>query len=277
MAVELTTNRQRINYSEWNATGQGYWLYTLQYVYYEKLSHAVARVHVEQVVGSVSGRGWEGTNNHYRSRTGDWTMDSGYNSFGTIPANTEMTLWSGYYDISNSNVMTLVCYADTYGGQYNTQPQTDIYVPASAFPVAPETPSCFVEGVGDDYMIVTFGAREMGNPPYGTLTLYGDTSNPPTTIIESTPTSTDEQVVVTMTVSSLYPETTYYFKSVADNGVLSSSSAVVSATTSPGTKLYGSVNGETKQITNLYGSVNGETKRITKLYGSVNGETKRIL
>lgn len=34
-------------------------------------------------------------------------------------------------------------------------------------------------------------------------------------------------------------------------------------------KLYGSVNGQAKQITKLYGSVNGVAKKITKLYGSV--------
>lgn len=34
-------------------------------------------------------------------------------------------------------------------------------------------------------------------------------------------------------------------------------------------KLYGSVNGETKQIKKLYGSVNGQAKEIKKLYGPV--------
>lgn len=43
-----------------------------------------------------------------------------------------------------------------------------------------------------------------------------------------------------------------------------------------GRKLYGSVNGQTKQIRKLYGSVNGQTKLIRKLYGSVNGQTKLI-
>lgn len=41
-------------------------------------------------------------------------------------------------------------------------------------------------------------------------------------------------------------------------------------------KLYGSVNGQTKEIKKLYGSVNGQTKEIKKLYGSVSGRTKRI-
>jgi len=41
-------------------------------------------------------------------------------------------------------------------------------------------------------------------------------------------------------------------------------------------KLYGSVNGQTKQIRKLYGSVNGVTKEIVKLYGSAGGVTKLI-
>lgn len=41
-------------------------------------------------------------------------------------------------------------------------------------------------------------------------------------------------------------------------------------------KLYGSVNGRSKEIKTLYGSVNGQSKEITKLYGSVNGVSKLI-
>lgn len=41
-------------------------------------------------------------------------------------------------------------------------------------------------------------------------------------------------------------------------------------------KLYGSVNGQTKQVVKLYGSVNGVTKEIKKLYGSSGGVTRLI-
>ena len=275
MAVELTTNSQRINYSEWNATGQGYWLYTAQYVYYEMLNSTTARVHVTQVVGSVSGQGWEGTNNHYRSRTSDWSrMDSGYKSFGTISANTEMTLWSGYYDITSSEVVTLVCYADAYGGTYSTEPMTDVFVPASAFAVAPATPTVSVDSVSSDSVSLTYGTTSFGNPPTGTVTLFGGTSSSPTTTID-TYNSTGNK---TFTFSILNPATTYYFRAVASNGTLSSNySTEVSATTLQAMKLYGSVNNKTKQIQKLYGSVNGKTKRIDKLYCSVGGVTKRIL
>lgn len=48
---------------------------------------------------------------------------------------------------------------------------------------------------------------------------------------------------------------------------------IVPATT---VKLYGSVNGQSKEIKTLYGSVNGQSKKIVKLYGSVNGRSKLI-
>lgn len=41
-------------------------------------------------------------------------------------------------------------------------------------------------------------------------------------------------------------------------------------------KLYGSVNGQAKEIRKLYGSVNNQAVRIRKLYGSVNGRSKLI-
>lgn len=41
-------------------------------------------------------------------------------------------------------------------------------------------------------------------------------------------------------------------------------------------KLYGSVNGQTKEVKKLYGSVNGRGKVLQKLYASVGGQTKLI-
>lgn len=40
--------------------------------------------------------------------------------------------------------------------------------------------------------------------------------------------------------------------------------------------LYGSVNGQAKEIQHLYGSVNGRAVKIVKLYASVNGAAKKI-
>lgn len=42
-------------------------------------------------------------------------------------------------------------------------------------------------------------------------------------------------------------------------------------------RVYGSVNGQSKLLYKMYGSVNGEAKQIVKLYASVNGEAKAIL
>ena len=42
-------------------------------------------------------------------------------------------------------------------------------------------------------------------------------------------------------------------------------------------RVYGSVEGESKLLYKLYGSVGGESKEIIKLYGSVDGEAKAIL
>lgn len=42
-------------------------------------------------------------------------------------------------------------------------------------------------------------------------------------------------------------------------------------------RVYASVNGQSKLAVKLYGSVNGQSKEIVKLYGSVNGEAKAIL
>ena len=41
-------------------------------------------------------------------------------------------------------------------------------------------------------------------------------------------------------------------------------------------RLYGSANGQAKEIKTLYGSVGAKTKKIKKLYASVNGQTKLI-
>lgn len=49
----------------------------------------------------------------------------------------------------------------------------------------------------------------------------------------------------------------------------------VSNTNSP-VHLYGSVNGQAKEVKHVYGSVNGQRKKITKLYASVGGVAKRI-
>lgn len=73
-----------------------------------------------------------------------------------------------------------------------------------------------------------------------------------------------------VTISGLSSGTQYVIQCDGYPGTAETFSTLQSA------KLYGSVNGQTKEIKKLYGSINGQTKEITKLYGSVNGLTKRI-
>lgn len=108
----------------------------------------------------------------------------------------------------------------------------------------------------------------VSSPHTGTFTL--DYSN-------KAPTSWDSYVFV--------PGHTVIFSDIANgrwdesNTVTGDSSlGVVPAAPGPSgaPKLYGSVNGSSKEIKKLYGSVNGVSKKITKLYGSVNGLSKLI-
>lgn len=60
------------------------------------------------------------------------------------------------------------------------------------------------------------------------------------------------------------------------HGMQSEVSTVTITNTNAPVHLYGSVNGQAKEIKHLYGSVNGQRKKITKLYASVGGVAKRI-
>ena len=109
---------------------------------------------------------------------------------------------------------------------------------------------------------------EVSSPHTGTFTL--DYSN-------MTPTSWDSYAFV--------PGHTIVFSDIAngrwddsDTVTGDSSLGVVPAAPSPSeaSKLYGSVNGLSKQIKTLYGPVQGQSKKLMKLYGSVNGVSKLI-
>lgn len=108
----------------------------------------------------------------------------------------------------------------------------------------------------------------VSSPRTGTFTL--DYSN-------MTPTSWDSYAFVpghTVTFSDI--ASGYWDGSDTVTG--DSSLGVVPAAPGPSgaPKLYGPVNGLSKQIKTLYGSVNGQSKELTKLYGSVNGVSKLI-
>ena len=59
-------------------------------------------------------------------------------------------------------------------------------------------------------------------------------------------------------------------------GLPSETSTITLANNNLPSVLYGSVNGQSKEIKKLYGSVGGQTKEIKKLYASVGGVTKKI-
>lgn len=77
---------------------------------------------------------------------------------------------------------------------------------------------------------------------------------------------------VTLTVTE---QTTFTFgRYGATSGWGYSKSITVTPKTTP--KIYGSVDGVSKEITKLYGSVDGKARKIKKLYGSVNGRSELI-
>ena len=73
---------------------------------------------------------------------------------------------------------------------------------------------------------------------------------------------------------TLSEPTTIYVRRTNSSGSTPVSS--ISVTPSTRVKLYGSVDGQAKEIKKLYGSVDGKAVRIRKLYGSVNGRSKLI-
>lgn len=125
-----------------------------------------------------------------------------------------------------------------------------------------------------DTILVDYGTTSYGSPETGTITLYSDTNPDPTTVIDSNNT-TDYRFFYS---TGLKPSTTYYFKAVADNGVMSTASDVVSITTKKAPVFYVPVNGHARKTAKLYCSVDGVTRRVKKLYGGNKyGIAKRIL
>ena len=73
---------------------------------------------------------------------------------------------------------------------------------------------------------------------------------------------------------TVHSATTLYLRRESDAGATPIYTVSIVPTTS--VKLYGSVNGQSKEIRKLYGSVNNQSKKIVKLYASVNGRSKLI-
>jgi len=88
--------------------------------------------------------------------------------------------------------------------------------------------------------------------------------------------STGAATTGTFTLTGLTPETAYTVQTRVTTAAGTTTGPTVTFVTDAKTKIYGSVNGETKRIKKIYCSLNGETREVTKMYGSVNGLTKRI-
>ena len=60
------------------------------------------------------------------------------------------------------------------------------------------------------------------------------------------------------------------------HGMQSQVETIVISNTNQAGKIYGSVNGQTKELVKLYGSVNGQTKKLVKVYASVGGVARKV-
>ena len=119
--------------------------------------------------------------------------------------------------------------------------------------VAPTTPTISAT-VSGTTATITYGTTSFGTPSSGTVTLYGGTTSSPTTSIDTTNTTGNK----TFSHTGLTPGTTYYYRARANNGQLNSNYSTEVTITVPVSAtqvLYGSVNGQTKQVQKLYGSV----------------------
>jgi hypothetical protein len=60
------------------------------------------------------------------------------------------------------------------------------------------------------------------------------------------------------------------------HGEQSEVSTITLANTNQACVLYGSVNGQAKELTKVYASVNGQAKKLVKIYASVGGVAKKV-
>lgn len=137
--------------------------------------------------------------------------------------------------------------------------------------VAPDTPTISATATGPTSISITYGTTSFGNPSTGIVTLYGDTTANPTTSIDTTNTTGDK----IYTYTGLTPNTTYYFRAKANNGQLDSAySTEITVTTPIDNRLYGSVNGQTKEIIKLYGPIDQQI--TTGVTGTIRAGSTQI-
>lgn len=269
MATQLTTTDKLVaQTSFWSNTssGKGMTITTNLYARYA-IEGTKARIYVRQTVQSTTA--YSGTNNHYRMRSGNGAVDTGYTQYSPIPT-AETTVASKSYLVTGSYEVNFSIYFDTYGGTYSGTTDVNVFVPSSVFIVAPATPTISASNITHNSVQISYGTTSFGQPSSGTITLYGGTTQNPTTVITSKTTTGTS----TYTVTGLEPNTTYYFRTRAVNS--SAQSSYVNATIKTKPAIYVSYNGVSKSAVKGYASLNGSAKPIIKAYDSVNGVSRRI-
>lgn len=214
---------------------------------------------------------WNGGNGHWKALTvftqGYSTailssLDSSASLVSNITA-TNTTHTSGSPDLQPNTYYSLRASASNYIAQAN--------VSLGDYATLPAATTVAVDAVTPTTVTISYTTGADGGALSKTIEYSldgGTTWQTVATVSTGTPTSG------TYTITGLNNGTTYSIQTRTTTTAGSTVGTTLSATTSSG--LYGSVNGQTKQVIKLYGSVNGQTKEITKLYGSVNGVTKRI-
>lgn len=210
MAIQLTTSEQKISTGTLSRDGCNFELKT--YAWYRMESSTTARVYVKMTIQCQSGFTWSGTNNYYRCWS-DGKFDTGSvkRTANVTSTKTEIGTWS--YTKTTSGENTINSYWAVYGGQYSTTVSAAVYVPNSAFYVAPSTPSVSASR-GKEQNTITYSVSSYGNPSSGTIYLYGGTSTNPTTQIASASGTGSKS----FTHTGLSQGTTYYYRARANNG-----------------------------------------------------------
>ena len=175
--------------------------------------------------------------------TGGSAQTVNYPDWSNAYSTSQVSLNNTSFSVSSSSTSsTISCsIVDEYTGS-----TTISYDPSY---VAPTTPTISISSSDASSVTVVYGTTSFGNPPTGTVTLYGGASASPTTALDTTTTTGDRS----FTHTGLTSGTTYYYRARANNGQLNSNYSTEIAITLNEHNLYGSVNGETKKVEKLYG------------------------
>ena len=162
---------------------------------------------------------------------------------------------------SSSNPLTIVPNTQYWYGAYATNTVMDTSMVKGTFITLPAYISdVVVNDVGGGEVVVSV--------------LHASEGTADTAYTEYSYDQTEWTVIQDTFRLEVYTATTIYVR--RRNGTGTTPVRTVSIVPATTVKLYGSVDGQAKEIKKLYGSVDGKAVRISKLYGSVNGRSKLI-